>query len=98
VVVAVKRTQLDAWPGAVAWDESRFYEHQSLDLDAGDAVFFLGNAVHAGAAFAEENVRLHGYMESEDVRNRRLPDSTWYMDLAVGVGNILPRGVTLQKN
>jgi hypothetical protein len=75
------------WPGAVNWDQSRFYEHAQLVLQPGDAVFFLCNAVHAGAAFVEGNVRLHVYVETEELHQRRLPDTT-FMDIFAGVANI----------
>jgi ectoine hydroxylase-related dioxygenase (phytanoyl-CoA dioxygenase family) len=87
--------RFDAWLGAVGWDQSRFFEHAQLVLQPGDAVFFLGNAVHAGAAFAEGNVRLHVYVETEELHQRRLPDTTFFMDTFAGVANILPRGVKL---
>ncbi len=79
MVVLEPNTRFDAWLGAVGWDQSRFYEHAQLVLQPGDAVFFLGSAVHAGAAFAEENMRLHCYVETEELHQRRLPDrrSLW---------------------
>ncbi len=90
VVLALQpNTHFDIWPGAIGWDESRFYEHKQLTLCPGDAVFFLGHAVHAGAAFEEENVRLHCYLDSPDVQ--REPDTTCFMDVAGGAGNVLPR-------
>jgi hypothetical protein len=96
VVVALQPdTVLDVWPGALAWDASRFYAHQQLKMGPGDAVFFLGNSVHAGAAFAEENIRLHVYLESAELQQQRVPDTTHFMDIHAGVANILPRGVTL---
>jgi hypothetical protein len=96
VVVALQpNTRLDAWPGAVGWDQSRFYEHQQLVLGPGDAVLFLGNVVHAGATFVEENIRLHSYLESAELRKERLPDSTYFMDIAAGVGNVLPLDVKI---
>jgi hypothetical protein len=95
VVVALQpNTFFDAWPGAIIRDESRlFYEHKELKLGPRDAVFFLGNAVHAGAAFEKENVRLHCYLDCPDVQ--RQPDTTCFMDVAAGGGNIFPRGVKL---
>jgi hypothetical protein len=97
LVIAVQpNTRFDAWPGAVGWDQSCFYEHTQLVLEPGDAVFFLDNAVHAGAAFDEENARLHCYVETEELHQRRLPDTTCFMDVYAGVANILPRGVKLQ--
>jgi ectoine hydroxylase-related dioxygenase (phytanoyl-CoA dioxygenase family) len=86
-------TVFDMWPGAINWDVSRFYEHKQPKLGPGDAVFFLGNAVHAGSAFEKENARLHCYLDVPDVQ--REPNTTCFMDMAAGVGNILPRGVKL---
>ncbi len=91
VVGAQPNTRFDGWPGAVGWDQSRFFEHQQLVLGPGDAVLFLGNAVHAGAGYAEENVRFHCYLENAELRQQRLPDSTYFVDIAAGVGNVLPR-------
>jgi flagellar biosynthesis GTPase FlhF len=94
VVIGLQpNTVFDMWPGAINWDGSRFYEHKQLKLGPGDAVFFLGNAVHAGSAFEKENVRLHCYLDSPDVQ--REPNTTCFMDVAAGVGNILSRGVKL---
>jgi hypothetical protein len=94
VVIALEpNTYFDVWPGAVNWDDSRFFEHRQFILETGDAVFFLGNAIHAGAAFEQANVRLHCYLDRPGVQ--REPDTTCFMDIAAGVGNVLPRGVKL---
>jgi len=96
VIIALQdRTFFDAWPGARKWRHDRFYEHVQLELNAGDAIFFLPDAVHAGAAFAEENCRIHAYLESSLQHNNRAKDRTRFVDVASGVATILPRGVKI---
>lgn len=45
------------------------------ELDAGDVLYFDGAVVHAGAAYAAENTRIHVYLDAVGVR--RLPDMIW---------------------
>ncbi len=91
MVVLEPNTRFDAWPGAVGWNQSRFYEHAQLVVQPGDAVFFLGNAVHAGAAFGGKCE----FARERGDGQRRLPDTTFFMDTFAGVANILPRGAKL---
>jgi hypothetical protein len=44
-------------------------------LKRGDAIFFRGDTVHAGAAYDKENFRLHAYIDSPHVP--REPDLTY---------------------
>lgn len=67
-------------------------------LGAGDALFFLGDAVHAGAAFVDdENCRIHAYLESRQQHDKREPDRTRFVDVAAGVATILSRGVRISR-
>lgn len=93
VVGLMSNTLFDAWPGARIWQHTRFYEHAQVILGAGDALFFLGDAVHAGAAFVEENCRIHAYLESRKQHDNREPDRTRFVDVGAGVATILPRNV-----
>ncbi len=57
----------------------RFHEVVEVVLGAGDALFFLGNAVHAGAAFDHSNVRIHAYLDSDATARLRDSDATWVL-------------------
>jgi hypothetical protein len=48
---------------------------KTLILQAGDAVLFRGDLVHAGSEYSKANVRLHIYLDSPVVP--RDPNRTW---------------------
>lgn len=50
-------------------------EPKVLVLDAGDAVLFRADLVHAGAEYESENMRIHCYIDSPVVP--RNPNKTW---------------------
>jgi ectoine hydroxylase-related dioxygenase (phytanoyl-CoA dioxygenase family) len=50
-------------------------EAKVLVLDAGDAVLFRADLVHAGAEYESENMRIHCYIDSPVVP--RNPNKTW---------------------
>ena len=50
-------------------------EPKVLVLDAGDAVLFRADLVHAGAEYQSENMRIHCYIDSPVVP--RNPNKTW---------------------
>ncbi len=80
--------------GLVLWAGTRAaLRARPVGARAGRCCALLG---HAGAAFDEENVRLHVYVETEELHQRRLPDTTFFMDVFAGVANILPRGAKLE--
>ena len=95
VVIALQpHTFFDVWPGAVNWDESRFYEHMQLTLSVGDAVFFLGNA---RSSFCGRKCPPALLLGSGQCAEREV-DTTCLMDIAAGIGNILPRGVKVPSS
>jgi hypothetical protein len=95
VIIALQdNTAFDAWPGAVGHELERFYESSQLTLGAGDALFFLGNAIHAGAGFQDDNVRIHAYLDSNALRES---DTTHFADVAAGVVGALPRDVRVAQ-
>jgi len=81
IVVAVEDGgKLLAWPGAFGQEYHRrqnFVARKDITLNAGDAVVFRGDLVHAGAAYDCENIRLHVYCDSpghvDAPRNRTWP-------------------------
>ena len=100
-LVALKdHTFIDVWPGAIRFDSEKVFTHQSLELKRGDVLVFRGDLVHAGAAFAEENARIHCYLEPV-VNFKRMQDDdgtelTYFMDTW---SNILPRGsIVIQED
>ncbi len=98
VIVALEDgTKFDACPGAVGHALERFHEMVEAVLSAGDALFFLGNAVHGGAAFEHSNVRIHAYLDSDATADLRSPDTTYFADVAAGVVGALPRGVRVRR-
>lgn len=58
-------------------DETFFEEYpdKKHTLRAGDILIFEGDVVHAGAAYERENVRVHAYIDSNEVA--RLPNKTY---------------------
>ena len=70
-------TTLEVWPGShyVVRGEHRVIHKQQLKLNAGDAVFFRADLVHAGSAYSKQNTRIHCYLDHPSVR--RDPNRTW---------------------
>jgi ectoine hydroxylase-related dioxygenase (phytanoyl-CoA dioxygenase family) len=98
VIIALQdNTAFDAWPGAVGHELERFYERCQLTLGAGDALFFLGNAIHAGAGFQADNVRIHAFLDSNATARLRESDTTHFADVAAGVVGALPRDVRVAE-
>lgn len=74
------KTKLVVWPGShkVIHGRGRSLkpiESKVIWLDAGDAIVFRGDLVHAGAEYDTENIRLHCYIDSKVVN--RYPNRTW---------------------
>jgi len=67
-------TRLDVWSGSHV-KGGRPCRRRTLRLDAGDAVFFRADLVHAGSAYEKSNRRLHIYLDSPIVPRR--PNRTW---------------------
>ena len=81
-------TTIDVWPGSIRWAEKKETENDSstfneslvplkVALNRGDVLFFRGDLVHAGAASTLFNIRLHIYLDVDDVP--RSANYTFYM-------------------
>ena len=71
-------TMLDIWPGshlALRGETKKRYRRKTLVLDAGDAVLFRADLIHAGSAYASANRRFHVYLDSPE--HHRDPNRTW---------------------
>ena len=73
-------TKLVVWPGShrLISGRSRLMkpiEPRVVWLNAGDAILFRGDLVHAGAEYETENIRLHCYIDSKAVN--RHPNRTY---------------------
>ena len=75
-------TKLDVWPGSHklvrdirAARRMLPIVRKTLTLQAGDAVLFRGDLVHAGSEYSKQNTRLHVYLDSPAVP--RDPNRTW---------------------
>jgi hypothetical protein len=66
-------TKLDVWPAAhrlFVRDHSHDHstiERCTISLSKGDAVLFRADCVHAGSAYEDYNVRLHCYIDTDDM-------------------------------
>jgi len=74
------QTKLVVWPGSHKVVQGRGRTIDSigpkiLELQAGDAVVFRPDLVHAGAEYQTENLRVHCYIDSDKVK--RDPNRTW---------------------
>jgi hypothetical protein len=74
------KTKLVVWPGShkVIQGRGRTLEPIQptvVELNAGDALVFRADLVHAGAEYETENLRIHCYIDSEVVK--RNPNRTW---------------------
>lgn len=45
--------------------------HVELHLNAGDAIVFRGDLVHAGASYDIDNIRIHAYLDSPGIKRRK---------------------------
>lgn len=73
-------TKLIVWPGSHKLLHGRGRSMKPIEphtvlLDAGDAIIFRGDLVHAGAEYETENIRLHCYIDSKAVN--RHPNRTY---------------------
>lgn len=74
------QTKLVVWPGShkVVQGRGRTIDPirpTILELNAGDALVFRPDLVHAGAEYETENLRIHCYIDSDAVK--RDPNRTW---------------------
>jgi hypothetical protein len=81
IVALQDATTLDVWPGALQSEPARWpaaaIPRCRVQLQAGDALLFRGDLVHAGSAYSVANVRLHCYLDASDVP--RPDDRTWWV-------------------
>lgn len=72
-------TALDVWPGShrfIGTETTDPIPRKTLRLEAGDAVVFRGDLVHAGSAYSDvANIRVHVYLDHP--RCPRAPNRTW---------------------
>jgi hypothetical protein len=66
------KTKLIVWPGSQKLIHGRGRSLKPIEpkvvwLEAGDAIVFRGDLIHAGADYESENIRLHCYMDSSAV-------------------------------
>ena len=63
-------------PGEGSPGEKRIIAPRTVHIPAGRALYFRGDVVHAGASYAEANLRLHWYVHRRGTRipNRRYDD------------------------
>lgn len=74
------KTKLVVWPGSHKVIQGRGrtidpIEPTIVELQAGDALVFRSDLVHAGAEYSNENFRIHCYIDSVAVK--RFPNRTW---------------------
>eukprot|EP00940_MAST-03C_sp_MAST-3C-sp2_P000850 g850.t1 len=65
IVAIMNETKLKIWPNS----HRDWKPHVStyVTLNAGDILLFRGDLIHAGCRYKNENVRIHGYLDSERV-------------------------------
>jgi ectoine hydroxylase-related dioxygenase (phytanoyl-CoA dioxygenase family) len=75
-------TTLDVWTGshlilrpAKTKTTSVPISRTTVQLDAGDAILFRADLVHAGSAYTEANRRVHVYLDN--LEHHRDPNRTW---------------------
>jgi hypothetical protein len=83
LIVAIQGgTMLDVWPHSQRvirgyYTETGLFDlkRQRLTLDAGDAVLFRADLVHAGSAYSAYNERIHVFLDTPSIP--RHPNQTW---------------------
>jgi ectoine hydroxylase-related dioxygenase (phytanoyl-CoA dioxygenase family) len=73
-------TQIEVWPSSHLVVQGRrggpSIQRSTVELNAGDAILFRGDLVHAGAAYPDrQNLRIHAYLDSVAVP--RDPNQTY---------------------
>jgi len=70
-------TKLHLWPkDGEEGDTGGGGKEVVVELSPGDGILFRGDTVHAGAAYAQENVRLFAYLDSPELQ--REPNRTYF--------------------
>lgn len=74
IITLMPGTRLTVWPGALNYEpftEEVCGRETEIDLEPGDLLFFRGDLVHAGSGYAEENVRLHMYIDNKEIERKK---------------------------
>jgi len=84
LVAVMPQTRLVVWPRSIGWmgEDARLpmrAPKETLCLEAGDAVVFRGDLVHAGAAYASDHVRLHCFLDNPKIKRGK--NATMHMKL-----------------
>ena len=77
VVALQNRTKLDVWKHSHQLSTVDPQQRITINMSAGDALFFRGDLVHAGSAYDVRNTRLHVFIDNSMIP--RLHNSTWYV-------------------
>lgn len=77
VVAFVDGTTLDIWPRSMDMPADAEITRKTVKIEPGDVLVVRGDVVHAGSAYAEDNWRLHCYLDSPHVARRT--NRTWLM-------------------
>ncbi len=83
LVALMPGTRLNIWPHSIrlatlsgrVLKEMEPISCEELLLEPGDLLVFRGDFIHAGSSYAEENYRLHTFLDSPEVP--RDPNTTW---------------------
>jgi hypothetical protein len=83
IISLMSNTKLHVWEKSVkliTFPENKLTEINPINckvvsLDKGDVLVFRADLIHAGSDYAEENVRLHVYLDSPVIH--RAPNKTW---------------------
>ena len=63
------KTKLLVWPQSHTLHKT--ISHIEINLNAGDAVVFRGDLVHAGASYETDNIRVHAYLDIPGIKRRK---------------------------
>jgi hypothetical protein len=79
VMSLTDNSKLVVWKKAIRYKFPIESKRTVLNYNRNDLIIFRGDLVHAGAAYEEENLRLHVYLDSGVVP--RVPGKTFKVDL-----------------
>ena len=88
LLCVMPETYFDVWPRAFGKHIRPFkrvkhreqFQHKRICLQPGELIVFRGDLVHAGAPFANFNVRVHIFLDHPHIPRRK--DSTFFIDLS----------------
>lgn len=69
IMVLMDDTLLHVYPGCFGATVERS-KRQTLQLKQGEVIIFRGDLVHAGAKYADTNIRLHCYIQVKCIRQK----------------------------